>query len=78
MTGSTADLARGVVESLVHLTGFLTLAPGDLVLTGCPGTALPLGDGDTVTAAVDGLGELTNPVRPATFPHPTSPPQRVR
>ncbi|WP_313543645.1 fumarylacetoacetate hydrolase family protein [Leifsonia aquatica] len=61
-TGSVDGLARGVVELLVYLTGVLELGPGDVVLTGCPGTAVPIGAGDTARIRIDGLGELTNPV----------------
>lgn len=60
---STANLARSVRELLVYLTSFLTLEPGDVVLTGAPGPSRALTDGDVVTVAVPGLGELRNPVR---------------
>ncbi|GIT80533.1 2-hydroxyhepta-2,4-diene-1,7-dioate isomerase [Leifsonia sp. LS1] len=61
-TGSVDGLARGVVELLVHLTGVLELGPGDVVLTGCPGTGVPVAAGDTARIHIDGLGELANPV----------------
>jgi 2-keto-4-pentenoate hydratase/2-oxohepta-3-ene-1,7-dioic acid hydratase in catechol pathway len=59
--GNTADLGRGVAEILVHLTSFLTLHPGDVVLTGAPGTFASITPGDLVTASVEGLGTLSNP-----------------
>lgn len=34
--GSTADMVFGVAELLSHLSGLMTLHPGDLVLTGTP------------------------------------------
>lgn len=61
-TGSSADLGWKVDEILVYLTSFMTLHPGDLVLTGFPAASVPLEPGDTVTCCVEGIGELTNPV----------------
>ena len=60
---SSADLGWGVDEILVYLTSFMTLHPGDLVLTGFPAECARLYPGDTVTCRVEGIGELTNPVR---------------
>ncbi|MDR6506604.1 fumarylacetoacetate hydrolase family protein [Arthrobacter oryzae] len=59
---SSADLGWGVDEILVYLTSFMTLHPGDLVLTGFPAECARLYPGDTVTCRVGGIGELTNPV----------------
>ena len=69
--GSTARLARGVSEILAYLTSFLILHPGDVVLTGAPGTYGPVVAGETVTISAPGLGVLTNPVVEApTAPRP--------
>ena len=59
---SSADLGWGVEEILVYVTSFMTLHPGDLVLTGFPAECARLVPGDTVTCRVEGIGELTNPV----------------
>lgn len=59
---STTDLARGVVEVLVYLTSFLTLRPGDVVLTGAPGECGPVHPGDSVQITIDAIGTITNPV----------------
>ena len=59
---STADLGWGMDEILVYLTSFMTLHPGDLVLTGFPAECANLAAGDTVTCHIQGIGELTNPV----------------
>jgi 2-keto-4-pentenoate hydratase/2-oxohepta-3-ene-1,7-dioic acid hydratase in catechol pathway len=63
----TADLGWKVDEILVYLTSFMTLHPGDLVLTGFPAECAPIVPGDTVTCRVEGIGELTNPVRAAAW-----------
>ncbi|BCW67438.1 hypothetical protein NicSoilB4_22010 [Arthrobacter sp. NicSoilB4] len=59
---SSADLGWGVEEILVYVTSFMTLHPGDLVLTGFPAECARIVPGDTVTCRVEGIGELTNPV----------------
>lgn len=59
---TTADLGWGVDEILVYLTSFMTLHPGDLVLTGFPAETARIVPGDTVTCRIEGVGELTNPV----------------
>lgn len=59
---STAGLARSVSEILAYVTSFMTLGPGDVVLTGAPGEVAEIRPGDSVTVHSDELGELTNPV----------------
>lgn len=59
---SSADLGWGVDEILVYLTSFMTLHPGDLVLTGFPAECARIVPGDTVVCHVEGIGHLSNPV----------------
>jgi 2-keto-4-pentenoate hydratase/2-oxohepta-3-ene-1,7-dioic acid hydratase in catechol pathway len=59
---SSADLGWGVAEILVYLTSFMTLHPGDLVLTGFPAECSRIVPGDTVICHVEGIGHLMNPV----------------
>ena len=66
---STSDMVFSVRELIAFITQGITLEPGDLIVTGTPaGVGLArdpqvfLRPGDTITVAVDGLGELTNPV----------------
>lgn len=49
-------------RQIAYISQFMTLEPGDVILTGTPAGADRLRDGDLVTCAVDGIGELTNPV----------------
>jgi 2-keto-4-pentenoate hydratase/2-oxohepta-3-ene-1,7-dioic acid hydratase in catechol pathway len=58
----TAQLAWNITDQLVYLTGYLTLGPGDILLTGCPGTYAPVKRGDRSTLAIAGIGTLSNPV----------------
>lgn len=66
---STANMIFSVAEIIAHITKTITLEPGDLIATGTPagvGVArdpqIFLGDGDSVTIEIDGVGSLTNPV----------------
>jgi 2-keto-4-pentenoate hydratase/2-oxohepta-3-ene-1,7-dioic acid hydratase in catechol pathway len=60
--GRTRDLLHGVPELLAHITAFMTLLPGDVVLTGTPAGVGPLAAGQTVSVQIEALGTLTNPV----------------
>jgi 2-keto-4-pentenoate hydratase/2-oxohepta-3-ene-1,7-dioic acid hydratase in catechol pathway len=59
---SSDDLGWGVDEILVYLSGFMTLQPGDVILTGAPGECRQIRPGDEVVCRVGGIGELRNPV----------------
>lgn len=61
-TGSTADLVRGIPETLSHLSTLVELNKGDVVLTGAPGTISPIEPGDSLVAEIDGIGQLTSRV----------------
>ena len=58
-------LARDVGEILAYLTSYLTLRPGDVVLTGAPGAAVPIAAGDDVVVRAPGVPYLANPVAAA-------------
>lgn len=60
--GSTRDLIFPVATILSYISRFLTLRPGDLVLTGTPDGVGPLRVGDTVEVTVEGVGTLENQV----------------
>jgi 2-keto-4-pentenoate hydratase/2-oxohepta-3-ene-1,7-dioic acid hydratase in catechol pathway len=66
-TASSADLGWKVDEILVYLSSFMTLHPGDLVLTGFPAESARIEPGDIVTCRVEGIGELSNPVKAASW-----------
>ncbi|WP_369226121.1 fumarylacetoacetate hydrolase family protein [Streptomyces sp. R39] len=63
--GSTADLVFTPAQLLSYCSTFLTLEPGDVVLTGTPGrtprAAGPLVPGQRLVTAIEGLGEAVNP-----------------
>ncbi|GAA4030614.1 fumarylacetoacetate hydrolase family protein [Arthrobacter methylotrophus] len=64
---SSADLGWKVDEILVYLTSFMTLHPGDLILTGFPAECARIEPGDVVTCRIEGIGELSNPVKTASW-----------
>jgi len=60
--GNTRDLLFDVPAVLSFITSFMTLLPGDVVLTGTPAGVGPLVPGVEVSVSVEGVGTLTNPV----------------
>jgi 2-keto-4-pentenoate hydratase/2-oxohepta-3-ene-1,7-dioic acid hydratase in catechol pathway len=61
--GRVAEMAWGPVALVEFVSRFITLEPGDLVLTGTPAGVGPLHDGETVEVEVTGVGTLSNPVQ---------------
>jgi len=60
--GQTADMVFGVATLIEYITTFMTLLPGDVLLTGTPEGVGRLAAGDVVEIEVDGVGTLRNPV----------------
>ncbi len=60
--GSTRDMIFPVAAVLSYISRFMTLEPGDLVLTGTPEGVGPLAVGDTVEVTIDAIGTLINEV----------------
>jgi 2-keto-4-pentenoate hydratase/2-oxohepta-3-ene-1,7-dioic acid hydratase in catechol pathway len=60
--GRTAQLLHDVPAVIEWVTAFMTLLPGDVILTGTPAGVGPLVAGDTVDVVVEGIGTLSNPV----------------
>jgi 2-keto-4-pentenoate hydratase/2-oxohepta-3-ene-1,7-dioic acid hydratase in catechol pathway len=64
---NTSQMIFTVAEQISHLSGKLTLHPGDIILTGTPaGVGAPRGEflkaGDEVRITVEGIGELVNKI----------------
>jgi 2-keto-4-pentenoate hydratase/2-oxohepta-3-ene-1,7-dioic acid hydratase in catechol pathway len=60
---STSDMVFGVATLIEYITVFMTLLPGDVLLTGTPEGVGALRDGDVVEIEVEGVGVLRNEVR---------------
>ena len=59
----TADLAHNVERIVEFVSSVLTLEPGDIIMTGTPGSPGQIVNGDTVEVEIEGVGVLSNPVR---------------
>lgn len=59
---TTRDFIFSIATLLRHITAAMTLVPGDVIPTGTPAGVGPMGAGDRVEVAVEGIGTLTNPV----------------
>lgn len=60
--GKTSDMMYAVPDIVAYITSFMTLLPGDVILTGTPAGVGPMQPGDTVSVTVEGIGTLTNSV----------------
>ncbi len=59
---STSDMVFGVAELIEYVTTFMTMLPGDVLLTGTPEGVGRIQAGDTVEVEVEGVGTLRNEV----------------
>ena len=60
--GSTADMVFPIAELLAFVTRWITLEPGDVLLTGSPAGVGPMVPGDIVEVEISGIGTLRNTV----------------
>jgi 5-oxopent-3-ene-1,2,5-tricarboxylate decarboxylase/2-hydroxyhepta-2,4-diene-1,7-dioate isomerase len=60
--GNTRDLVTDIAALIEYLSGFMTLAPGDVILTGTPEGVVNVNAGDEVVCEIDGLGRLVNTI----------------
>jgi 5-oxopent-3-ene-1,2,5-tricarboxylate decarboxylase / 2-hydroxyhepta-2,4-diene-1,7-dioate isomerase len=61
-SGSTAGMIRKIPELIEYISSFMTLEPGDLLLTGTPRGVSHVYAGDLMRLEIDGLGALENTV----------------
>lgn len=59
---TTALMVYSIPRIIAHVSRFMTLAPGDLILTGTPSGIGPVQPGDVMTVEIEGLGSISNPV----------------
>ncbi|HME41049.1 MAG TPA: fumarylacetoacetate hydrolase family protein [Steroidobacteraceae bacterium] len=60
--GNTRDLIFDIPYLVEYLSSFMTLLPGDAILTGTPEGVVNVMPGDVVTCEIDGLGRLVNTI----------------
>src|SRR5471032_3284806 len=58
--GNTRDLVTDIPALNEYLSSFMTLAPGDIILTGTPEGVVNVNAGDEVVCEIEGLGRLVN------------------
>lgn len=58
--GTTGDMILGVADLIAYLSEILTLAPGDMILTGTPAGVEFVKPGDVVTCEIEKIGRLEN------------------
>lgn len=59
---NTGDLLFSVRESIAYLSRFMTLLPGDAIMTGTPAGVGPIVPGDVIEVEIEGIGVLRNAV----------------
>ena len=59
---TTALMIYSIPHIIAHISRFMTLEPGDLIMTGTPSGVGPVRPGDVMTVEVEGLGALSNRV----------------
>jgi 5-oxopent-3-ene-1,2,5-tricarboxylate decarboxylase / 2-hydroxyhepta-2,4-diene-1,7-dioate isomerase len=60
--GNTRDLVFDIPFLIEYLSGFMTLACGDVILTGTPEGVIDVRPGDEVICEIDGVGRLLNTI----------------
>ncbi len=60
--GNTRDMIFDIPALIEYLTGFMTLAPGDIILTGTPEGLADVKVGDEVITEIEGIGSLQNTI----------------
>jgi 5-oxopent-3-ene-1,2,5-tricarboxylate decarboxylase / 2-hydroxyhepta-2,4-diene-1,7-dioate isomerase len=60
--GNTRDLFADIPALIEHLSAFMTLGPGDVILTGTPEGVSNVVVGDEVVTEIDGIGRLVNTI----------------
>ncbi|HTW14397.1 MAG TPA: fumarylacetoacetate hydrolase family protein [Nocardioides sp.] len=63
---NTRDLVLDIPGMVAMASTVMTLQPGDIIATGTPAGVGPVVDGDVIRIAIDGLGEMSVPVRQGT------------
>jgi 5-oxopent-3-ene-1,2,5-tricarboxylate decarboxylase/2-hydroxyhepta-2,4-diene-1,7-dioate isomerase len=60
--GNTRDMIFDIPALIAYLSEFMTLSPGDIILTGTPEGLADVKAGDEVITEIDGIGSLKNTI----------------
>ena len=58
--GNTRDMVFGIPTLIAYLSSFMTLSPGDVILTGTPEGVVDVKPGDEVITEIEGVARLIN------------------
>jgi 2-keto-4-pentenoate hydratase/2-oxohepta-3-ene-1,7-dioic acid hydratase in catechol pathway len=58
----TSQMHFGIARLIAHVSGVMTLEPGDVIATGTPAGIAPVAPGDRVEVEVEGVGVLVNTI----------------
>jgi 5-oxopent-3-ene-1,2,5-tricarboxylate decarboxylase/2-hydroxyhepta-2,4-diene-1,7-dioate isomerase len=61
-SGNTRDMIFDVPFLIEYFSSFMTLQPGDLILTGTPDGVVDCQPGDVVVTEIEHLGQLENTI----------------
>jgi len=59
-SGHTRDMIFDVPTLIEYFSAFMTLQPGDLILTGTPDGVVNCEVGDVIVTSIEGVGDLIN------------------
>jgi len=60
--GNTRDMIFDIPALIAYLSDFMTLSPGDIILTGTPQGLADVKIGDEVVSEIEGIGSLKNTI----------------
>ncbi|WP_370543424.1 fumarylacetoacetate hydrolase family protein [Herbaspirillum sp. Sphag1AN] len=60
--GNTSDMVFDIPALIVYLSSIMTLAPGDIILTGTPEGLTNVVPGDCIVTEIEGIGRLVNTI----------------
>ncbi|MDY7579263.1 fumarylacetoacetate hydrolase family protein [Herbaspirillum sp. RTI4] len=61
-SGNTADMVFDIPALIEYLSSFMTLSPGDIILTGTPEGLADVMPGDCIVTEIEGIGRLVNTI----------------
>jgi 5-oxopent-3-ene-1,2,5-tricarboxylate decarboxylase/2-hydroxyhepta-2,4-diene-1,7-dioate isomerase len=61
-SGNTKDMIFDVPFLIEYFSSFMTLNPGDLILTGTPDGVVDCQPGDVIVTEIEGIGALMNTI----------------
>lgn len=67
--GNTRDMIFNIPTLIAYLSEFMTLSPGDIILTGTPEGLADVKVGDEVVTEIEGIGSLKNTIIDEDQPH---------